>query len=482
MIYFNIFTNILLVLFLGYYLITVLQWYNYKLKRVIFNFYKKNWHTLYFISPIILYLLLDILYFSIYFYSFYIISLILWKNSLDRVLVFTNRAKRFFIILFSISLFINILYFYNSLDYNYRLGILSLILAYILSNILEKIWFNILKNRAKNKISNLQNISNLKIIAITASYGKTSIKNYLYQILKYKYRVYKTPRSVNTLAGIVLDINQNLPNDTQIYICEAGARQKGDIKDIVDLINPQYAILGSVGEQHIEYFKTLDNIINTKKEILSSKKLIYALVHDSVDIKSNEIMQQFPSNLKIKSSTLNGITFDIDINSVRHRFKSSVLGGFNAINLTSVIFMCLELDFRIDEVKDYIKDIQNINHRLQLVKSNGKLILDDSFNGNLNGMIEAINISSSYTKRKVIITPGLIESTSEANKQLAFHIDKVFDIVILTGELNQNILKSNINTAKVILLKDKSKMKDYIKKYTQKDDLILFANDAPSFI
>ena len=101
MIYFNIFTNILLVLFLGYYLITVLQWYNYKLKRVIFNFYKKNWHTLYFIAPIILYLLLDILYFSIYFYSFYIISLILWKNSLDRVLVFTNRAKRFFIILFS---------------------------------------------------------------------------------------------------------------------------------------------------------------------------------------------------------------------------------------------------------------------------------------------------------------------------------------------------------------------------------------------
>jgi UDP-N-acetylmuramoyl-tripeptide--D-alanyl-D-alanine ligase len=300
--------------------------------------------------------------------------------------------------------------------------------------------------------------------------------------LKYKYRVYKTPRSVNTLAGIVLDINQNLLNDTQIYICEAGARQKGDIKDIVDLINPQYAILGSVGEQHIEYFKTLDNIINTKKEILSSKKLIYALVHDSVDIKSSEIVQKFPSNLKIKNSTLDGITFDIDINSVRHRFKSSVLGGFNSINLTSVILTCLEFDFRIDEVKDYIKDIQNINHRLQLVKSNGKLILDDSFNGNLNGMIEAINISSSYTKRKVIITPGLIESTSEANKQLAFHIDKVFDIVILTGELNQKILKSNINTAKVILLKDKSKMKDYIQKYTQKDDLILFANDAPSFI
>ena len=66
--YFNIFTNIVLIMFLGWYLITNLQWYNYKLERVLFKHHKQDWHILYFASPIVLFYLLDDLYFNIYFY------------------------------------------------------------------------------------------------------------------------------------------------------------------------------------------------------------------------------------------------------------------------------------------------------------------------------------------------------------------------------------------------------------------------------
>ncbi len=121
-------------------------------------------------------------------------------------------------------------------------------------------------------------MSNLIVIGITASYGKTSIKNYLASILSSKYRVYATPRSVNTLGGIVKDINEELLDTTQIYIVEMGARAKGDILEITTFVKPHYSIIGKIGSAHIEYFKSLDSIIATRWryfKVLDLKKLGY---------------------------------------------------------------------------------------------------------------------------------------------------------------------------------------------------------------
>jgi UDP-N-acetylmuramoyl-tripeptide--D-alanyl-D-alanine ligase len=97
-------------------------------------------------------------------------------------------------------------------------------------------------------------------------------------------------------------------------------------------------------------------------------------------------------------------------------------------------------------------------------------------------MLEAVNISATYEGRKVIITPGLVESTIEANTQLANAINEVFDVVIITGSLNLKVLSQNIDEKKIIVLKDKSKMEETLAKETRVGDLILFANDAPNFI
>jgi UDP-N-acetylmuramoyl-tripeptide--D-alanyl-D-alanine ligase len=110
------------------------------------------------------------------------------------------------------------------------------------------------------------------------------------------------------------------------------------------------------------------------------------------------------------------------------------------------------------------------------------VILDDSFNGNLEGMLEAVKIASTYEGRKVIITPGIVESTDEANIKLAHAIDDVFDIAIITGSINQQVLNNHIRKANVIILKDKSEMEMVLLENTKMGDLILFANDAPNFI
>jgi UDP-N-acetylmuramoyl-tripeptide--D-alanyl-D-alanine ligase len=462
---------------LGWYLIINLQWYNYKIQRVILNHHKQQWHVIYFISPIILYYLFDSLYFFVYFYLLYLTSFIFWNKNLDKSLILTSRVKRFLTILLFTTFIIDVL---CTLSIDCHLGvIIPLIVTYFITTILEKIFFISFKQKAKKR---LNSIRKLQIIAITASYGKTSIKNYLFQVLKKNFSVYMTPRSVNTIGGIVKDINNDLPLDTEIYIAEAGARQSGDIEEIAYFLEPQYSIIGSVGEQHIEYFKTLNNIINTKIELLKSPNLKHGFVHDSVPILEYETITKFPSNLEIIRCDLDGIWFDVQIDKNIEHFHSPIIGSFNAINLTAVILSAYKLGMGIDEIRLALHNLKPVEHRLHKSLSGGKIILDDSFNGNIDGMLEAIKISATYDGRKVIITPGLVESTMEANIKLAYAIDEVFDFVIITGTLNAKLLKKTIKKTTTYILEDKREMKKVLLKYTYVGDLILFANDAPNFI
>ncbi len=467
--YLELLTHILVVMSLGWYLITNLQWYNYKLTRVILKHHKQQWHIIYFITPFVLYYILPELYFYIYFY-------LLYKN-LDKSLVLTHRVKRFLGILLFTTFAVDALVAASGSGI-YGL-VLPLSITYLISFILEKIFFISFKQRAKSRLGT---ILGLQIVAITASYGKTSIKNFLYQVLEKKFKVYKTPRSVNTMGGILKDVNDDLPDDTHIYIAEAGARERGDIEEIVHFLEPQYAIIGSVGEQHIEYFKTLDNIIHTKMEILRSPRLVHGFVHESVPILKYETITKFPEGLEVVRSDLNGIWFDLLIDGESYHFHAPVLGSFNAINLAAVILMAKELGMSIDEIKIALDTIKPVEHRLHLSKAGGKLILDDSFNGNLEGMLEACEISSTYEGRKVIVTPGLVESNTESNTELAHKIEEVFDLVIITGDLNAKLFDKVISKKRTIILSDKSELQDTLAKETHVGDLILFANDAPNFI
>ena len=475
--YIEIFTNIILIMSLGWYLITNLQWYNYKIQRVILKHHKQQWHIIYFISPIVLYYLLDSIYFFVYFYLLYLTSFIFWNKNLDKSLVLTARVKRFLTILLFTTFIIDAL---CTLSFDCHLGVIvPLIITYFVTTVLEKIFFISFKHKAKKR---LNSIKNLQTIAITASYGKTSIKNYLFQVLKKKFNVYMTPRSVNTIGGIVKDVNDDLPLDTQIYIAEAGARQSGDIEEIALFLEPEYSIIGSVGEQHIEYFKTLDNIINTKMELLKSPNLKHGFVHDSVPILEYETITKFPSNLEIIRCDLDGIWFDVQIDQNMEHFHSPIIGSFNAINLTAVIISAYKLGMSVDEIKLALHNLKPVEHRLHKSLASGKVILDDSFNGNLDGMLEAVKISATYDGRKVIVTPGLVESTMEANVKLAHAIDEVFDFVIITGTLNAKLLEKTITKTTTYLLEDKREMEKVLLEHTHIGDLILFANDAPNFI
>jgi UDP-N-acetylmuramoyl-tripeptide--D-alanyl-D-alanine ligase len=469
MTYINYLINFMTILAVGYYSITALQWYSYKLNRVLFKFSKWQWHILYFILPVATYYLAGKFYW-IYLIFGYLPALFIWNKKLDKKLVFTGRVKRFF------GLLIILTFLSYAFDYYFKTphGIfLPLILAIIGSEIIEWLLFNGYKKKAKKKLDQI----NPKIIAITASYGKTSIKNFLYQLTHEKYNTYKTPRSVNTLKGIVLDINTSLPL-CDIYIVEAGAREKGDIKEIAEFVENEYAIIGKIGPQHIEYFKTLENVINTKKEILVSPKFKKAITYDINEEKCVEIKNKI-QNIK---STLNGIEWDLEYKNETIHLTAPILGSFNAINLSLCFYMAKELNIETDYLIRKIAKIEPIPHRLQKIEVGGKIIIDDSFNGNIEGMLEGVNLARQYNGRKVIVTPGLVEANEEMNKKLAKAIDETFDIVIVTGSLNRHVLCENIQKPNKIYLADKSKLEKILAENTKAGDLILFSNDAPTFI
>ena len=466
--YFDYITNFLTILAVGFYTITTLQWYNYKIDRVIFKFSKYQWHILYFILPIATYYLGGKFYW-IYLFFGVIPALFIWQKKLDKPLVWTDRVKRFFGLLVFLTLLSYLFDYYFKTPHGVFLPI---ILTIIGSEVIEKIIFNGYKKQAKQKLNEI----NPKIIAITASYGKTSIKNYLYQLLEKEFNVYKTPRSVNTLKGIVADINNNLSQNCDIYIIEAGAREKGDIKEIAEFLHYEYAIIGKIGPQHIEYFKTIENIIETKKEILFSQNLKKCIAYD--------IKECFVIKDKIKNinSSLEGVEWDLEVDNKTIHLFAPILGGFNAINISLTFYMAKEFGLTDEYLSRKIAKLTPIPHRLQKIETNGKIIIDDSFNGNIEGMLESIELASKYNGRKVIITPGLVEANEEMNKQLAQKIDETFDLVIVTGSLNKHILCENITKPNKIYLADKSKLEKILSENTKAGDLILFSNDAPNFI
>ncbi len=456
---------------------SAMQWYSYKIERVVLHFNRYDWHFYFFIIPVLVYYLSGI-YFVYYFYILLIPTLVLWYRKLDKKLVFTARIKRFFGFLILAVIFQDTLCFISSKCAVYGV-ILPLFFSYLASYLFEKILFY---DYQKKALAKLNSNKNLKIITITASYGKTSIKNFLYEVLSSKYKVYKTPRSVNTLAGIIKDINENLSNDFDFYIVEAGARQRGDIDEIAKFINPHIAIVGQIGEQHLEYFKSLENIRNTKMELLNSNRLEKSFIHKSSNVKPDKNMTIYGDKIKNIKADLSGINFQFLLNNEDINFHTKLLGSFNANNLEVVILVALYLGIDTENIKKSLENLQGVEHRLQKIEANGKIIIDDSFNGNLEGMLSSYDLVSTYDGRKVIVTPGIVESSEEANIKLAKKIDEIFDLIIITGKINSKILNKHINRSEKLILKDKDNLQNTLANHTSAGDLILFSNDAPTFM
>ena len=163
-------------------------------------------------------------------------------------------------------------------------------------------------------------------------------------------------------------------------------------------------------------------------------------------------------------------------------FETYILGRFNVDNIAVAIMTAHHLGMKPAMIQKLVKKLTPIPHRFNLSISNGKTIIDDGFNGNINGMLEGIRLCGLYQGRKVIVTPGLIESDIESNEKIAHAIDEVFDLAIITGERNANLMQRHIQNTQKVILKNKTQLENVLKGMVGNGDLVYFANDAPSYI
>ena len=197
------------------------------------------------------------------------------KTKYKKPLVFTRRATRLYLTALVLTLLIaGLAAGLTTLNNGSRaLLALAILAPYLMmaANVLMQPVERQINRKYYNEAKQiLAQMPGLTVIGITGSYGKTSTKHYLYRILCERYNVLMTPGSFNTPMGVIRTVREQMKPYHNVFICEMGAKQIGDIKEICDLVNPQIGIITAVGEQHLESFKSIENVQRTKFELVDA--------------------------------------------------------------------------------------------------------------------------------------------------------------------------------------------------------------------
>lgn len=408
-------------------------------------------------------------------------------------LVYTNKLKRLFII----STILTILPV--GLFGGYFISSIVLSISPCVSNFLN-IYDKMINYKYIKSAQKKLKIYKPKIIAITGSNGKTSVKNILYSILSSDKKVISSPKSYNTPLGIAKFINESLTKDCEYIILEYGARHKNDIKILFKLFGADYGIITMVGNQHLQTFKTKENVFIAKSQlsVLLDKKLciynldnIYTLrmfenkiglrlgVSCFSYIKDNRDIV-YANNIEIKDFKTH---FDIHINGTSYPVTTKLLGAHNVLNIALASTLAYALKIPINNIIKSIESLEFTPHRLELIHSRIN-ILDDSYNCSLESAKASIDVLSQLKNKKMVATPGIIEGgIYEYN--INFELGKLlakFDYVIIIGNHNKNAIENGIfsqnRSTKILYSATLNEAKKYFSLLSDDDNLLLL-NDLP---
>lgn len=356
-----------------------------------------------------------------------------------------------------------------------------------LSNLIAKI-YEVPHNKsfvraAKRKMEGAK----LTVIGITGSYGKTSTKQILNGILSKKYRVLSTPRSHNTPMGLALCINSNELENYDIFIAEMGARHVGDIAELCAFCPPDYSIITGICPQHLESFKTEENIIKAKGEILSGTKKCAVIAPDCYERFKDYACQKKSAECVFEiACASDGTEFTLTLGGESKRVKTKLLGAHSAQNIALAAQLAYELGMSLEEIATAVEELEFIEHRLQLIKNNGVNILDDGYNSNVKGAAAAIEVLKTFNGRKIAVTPGLVElGILEESENYALGTRLVgLDEVILVGDtlitpVKKGYLEGGGDKQKLHVVPTLFAAQDMLKGILQSGDTVLFLNDLP---
>lgn len=398
------------------------------------------------------------------------------------------------------------------------LGLLIFLLAPIwltLGNLLMTPIERYMRQRFLNQASQILETIRPKIIGITGSYGKTTTKNFLHDILSVRYRTYATPKSYNTLMGISLAINRDLAEDysTEYFISEMGAYVPGEIERICKLTPPDISIVTEVGPQHLERFGTLENVKIAKYEIIKN------LAPDGVGVFNWDnayiremIAENYPqTRLTVSQAlsldeaksrhitwlatdiqeSLSGLSFTIThvASGEQEHITTAIVGEHNVTNLLLSTAVAYHEGIPLRDIAFRIRTLQPAESRLVTQTTAENItIINDAYSANPKGVISALKVLGMYQSgKRLLITPGMIELGDLhdiENRQLGkLAVQHATDIILIGAEqtrpIFEGIQSTDFDMSHVQVMETLGEAVAWYQQYLKSGDTVLFLNDLP---
>lgn len=339
-------------------------------------------------------------------------------------------------------------------------------------------------------------------IGITGSWGKTSVKFILGTILEEKYHTLITPASYNTPMGVTKVIRTRLEPSHRVFIAEMGARHVGDIKEMCRLVHPHIGILTSVGPQHLDTFKTIERVKKTKYELIESlppdgsayfaddqgicRELFQkTIIHKAISGLDTQFDDVWAEDITYSPE---GSTFLLCTGEQKIRCHTELLGELNIRNILLCSSVAMDLHLSGAQIARGISRIRPIEHRLQLIRHPGGLsVIDDAFNSNIRGAVQAFQVLKQFPSNRIVVTPGMVElgdQEYDMNVRFGESMADCCDYALLVGKkrseaISEGLIKQGFSMNHIIVVSSLEEATTKLKDISAPGDTVLFENDLP---
>jgi len=263
-------------------------------------------------------------------------------------------------------------------------------------------------------------------------------------------------------------------------------------------------IVTAVGPQHLESFKTIENVQKTKFELIDSLPSdgLAVLNNDFEYIANREVTNVPAVRYSVEKTdaanywaqdvqyTSRGTTFIVvGKDGKQLTLSTKLVGECNISNLIAAIAIAWHLGVPDDKIRYAVSHIEQVEHRLNMKRTAGGItIIDDAYNSNPSGSRMALDVLSQMTGgKRIVITPGMIELGTEQerlNGELGEHIAETCDIAIIVGQYNREAIVSGIKRKgfdedKLHVVDTFNEAQQLMLSLAKAGDTVLYENDLP---
>ena len=418
----------------------------------------------------------------------------------------TNRAKKILLTYLFLTIIALLIIFIISSKFIWLLSIIFFqgipFLLVVALQILEPYE----KNLQKKFFEDAKKIfadSNTFTIGVTGSFGKTSIKNYLGEVLQVSLgSTFWPTEGTNSLMGVTRSIRDNFDNSYKYSVIEMAAYRIGSIAKLCDLCPPKAAIISAIGTQHIDRFGSQENTYIAKTELAKAVPNYGILVVNADNLLAKKAGLEFKKKTTIfygisddpeinckgydVEITKEGTSFKIKWKNQDYQIQTKLLGIPAVSNLLAVFAMAVSLGANPDIVKKAIFNIAPVKNRLNLEKNGSYYILNDAYNSNEFGFKYALEVLNKIkAPKKILMTPGIIETGDQQfsqNKEIASIAETICDYIIVVSNVNRQAYLEGINNKDKLILVD-TREKAFVKlaELVENDCIVLIENDLTDF-